>query len=201
VREVLGVLTRAQERGFLGPGEIEPHIARALDLAAAIPSDATLLLDLGSGGGLPGLPLALALPTTSWILLEGGLTRAAFLAEAVQELALAERVTVAATRAEEAGRGPLRGAVDVVVARSFGAAAVTAECAAPFLKVGGFLVVAEPPGQLVEGRWPEEGLRRCGLALDRRSDHGTTWQRMTLVDPCPERLPRRNGVPTKRPLF
>src|SRR5581483_4448045 len=98
-----------------------------------------------SGGGLPGLPLALAQPSRAWVLLECVTTRARFLAQAVITLGLTERVAVVAERAEDAGRGPLRGGFDAVIARSFGAPAVTAECAAPFLEAGGVLVVASPP--------------------------------------------------------
>ena len=58
----------------------------------------------------------------------------------------------------------MRESFDVVVARSFGRPAMTAECAAPFLLRGGHLVVSEPPGA-VEGRWSAEGLAGLGLEL------------------------------------
>jgi 16S rRNA (guanine527-N7)-methyltransferase len=198
------VLAAAQRRGFLGPGPIGPHVDRALDLVAALdgrtgwhPDHA---LDLGSGGGLPGLPLALASPDTRWVLLDGSQSRAAFLDGAVQELGLVDRVRVVAERAETAGHGHLRSAFDVVVARSFGSPAATAECGAPFLKVGGRLIVAEPPGGDPD-RWNPDGLAQLGLRLGEGIVTPTAYQVLTQASNCPDRFPRRVGIPAKRPLF
>jgi 16S rRNA (guanine527-N7)-methyltransferase len=194
------VLTAAQERGFLGPGALDPHIRRALELGSAVDPVPERALDLGSGGGLPGLPLALTWPHTEWVLLDGSTVRAAFLGEAVSSLGLEGRVAVVATRAEEAGRGPLRGIFDLVVARSFGPPAVTAECAAPFLRVGGRMLVAEPPGGEPD-RWPAEGLRLLGMVIGDRGSTPTAYQFIVQDQECPSRFPRRTGVPAKRPLF
>lgn len=204
-------LRRAQERGFIGPGPVEDHVERALDMLAilrAVSPSATEAepgavrgLDLGSGGGLPGLPLALALPEWSWVLLDGSLKRADFLREAVENLSLSGRVQVRAERAETAGRSPdLRGTFDVVVARSFGSAAVTAECASPFLRLGGTLVVAEPPGGAPR-RWPAEGLAALGLTPRRSVTEPSAFRVLEQVSLCPDRFPRRVGIPAKRPLF
>jgi 16S rRNA (guanine527-N7)-methyltransferase len=158
-------------------------------------------MDLGSGGGVPGLALALALRRSNWVLLDGSATRSTLLAEAVRRLGMDDRVTVIGVRAEDAGRGPLRGSFDGVLARSFAAPAVTAECAAPFLRLGGILVVAEPPGEPLGGRWDPDGLAFLGLRTELRSQAGTAWQSFRQVAPCPSRYPRRVGVPAKRPLF
>jgi 16S rRNA (guanine527-N7)-methyltransferase len=155
---------------------------------------------LGSGGGLPGLPLAIDRPSTVWILLDGSTRRAEFLSEAAAELGLNDRVEVVAQRAEEAGRGPLRATVDLVCARSFGRAAVTAECGAPFLAVGGRMLVAEPPEALPD-RWDPDGLHELGLVLGRRTTAPLAAQLLVQARLCPDRFPRRTGVPAKRPLF
>lgn len=159
-----------------------------------------LALDLGSGGGLPGLPLALAWPETRWVLIEGGSRRADFLREATETLDLGDRVIVVSQRAEEAGHGGLRGSVDCVVARSFGAPAVTAECAAAFLRVGGYLIVSEPPGG-DPNRWEHAGLALLGMRPGRVGVGPTSFQVIDQVSPCPDRFPRRTGLPSKRPLF
>jgi 16S rRNA (guanine527-N7)-methyltransferase len=194
------VLRTAQERGFVGPGPVGSHIDRALDLADATRIPSGPALDLGSGAGLPGLPLALAWPATIWFLLEGSTNRARFLCEATTQLGVADRITVIAERAESAGRGPLRGRCGLVVARGFGAPAVTAECAAPFLEPGGRLIVTEPPGGLPE-RWNAEGLVQLGLRVGDRVTGRTSYQVLIQDHRCPDRFPRRVGVPAKRPLF
>ena len=198
---LLAVLHRSRQLGFLGPGPVEPHIHRSLDALPLIPSRARRLLDLGSGGGLPGLPLALALPDQEWVLLDGSVTRCRFLQEAVEELDMVGRVSIVASRAEDAARrADLRAAFDVVLARSFGPPAVTAECGAPFLEPGGLLVVAEPPGGS-ELRWPPEGLALLGMEPVERVSEPSAFQVLRQVELCGDRYPRRTGIPAKRPLF
>jgi 16S rRNA (guanine527-N7)-methyltransferase len=109
-------------------------------------------------------------------------------------------VRVVAARAETAGRSDLRGEFDLVVARSFGPPAVTAECAAPFLRVGSRLLVTEPPGGLPH-RWDPDGLAYLGLKVDARIVAPTAFQILIQDVVCPDRFPRRVGVPAKRPLF
>jgi 16S rRNA (guanine527-N7)-methyltransferase len=207
--ELLAVLDRGQQLGFLGPGPVESHVTHALGFAepSAVPVPARFL-DLGSGGGVPGLVLAvLAWPSASAVLLDATERRCAFLQESVEALSLTSRVTVHRARAEEAGRDQsFRGTFDLVVARSFAPPPVTAECAAPFLQVHGLLVVSEPPtpapsSDTAASRWPPASLAQLGL------EPSTTWstpfafQSLVQSAPCPPRYPRRTGVPAKRPLF
>ncbi len=149
---------------------------------------------------MPGLILALRWPSSLWALLDASIRRTEFLRQAVTTLGIEDRVEVVTTRAEEAGRDPARrGVADLVVARSFGPAAVTAECAAPLLRVGGELVVAEPPGGAPD-RWPVAGLLELGLKADGRTVE-PALQHLGQVSSCPDRYPRRTGIPEKRPLF
>jgi 16S rRNA (guanine527-N7)-methyltransferase len=192
------VLTRARDRGFLGPGPIDEHIHHADAYTDLIEPEAIACLDLGSGGGVPALVLAKAIPHTTWILVETMAKRANFLRGASRDLELADRVLVLEARAESLP-DPLRGAFDVVTARSFGSPAVTAECAAPWLRIGGDLVVSEPPGGDA-GRWPADGLAVLGLAVESRLGR-PSLVRLRQVSACPTRYPRRAGIPAKRPLF
>lgn len=204
---VARMLDEARLLGFLGPGPVEAHVAHARGFAAAAASvgvtidEEMAVVDLGSGGGVPGLVLATVWTNAGLALMDGSAKRAEFLRRAVEACHLGDRVSVWEQRAEDAGRDPQRrGQADLVVARGFGPPSVTAECAAPLLREGGRLVVSEPPGNLGD-RWPEEPLSELGLGNPSVFRDGFGFQVMTQCRPCPERFPRRVGVPAKRPLF
>ncbi|MDQ2726147.1 MAG: class I SAM-dependent methyltransferase [Actinomycetota bacterium] len=202
VRQALTeVLEDARRYGHLGPGPLDPQIDRSLALCDAVdPPASGTIVDLGSGGGLPGLVMAAAWPGTTWLLLDGRALRAAFLHDAVARLGWAQQVSVLGARAERAGRGPLRHRSPLVVARGFGPPGVTAECASPFLRPGGHLVVTDPPGG-DDYRWPDEGLATVGLVRHRAVVDPVAFQVFRQRTACPERYPRRVGVPAKQPLF
>ena len=143
---------------------------------------------------MPALPLALAWEASEWLLVEANGRRARFLDRASRSLGVEGRVRVAAQRAEVLGREPgERGRHQAVVARGFGPPPVTAECGAPFLAVGGRLLVSEPPD---ERPWPAGPLAELGLVVrGRRGGVIVLDQRV----PCPERFPRRS--PARRLLF
>jgi 16S rRNA (guanine527-N7)-methyltransferase len=92
------------DRGLLGPREApriwSRHLLHGALLAELVPTGATVL-DAGSGAGLPGIPLALARPDLTVVLLDAGLRRVTFLSETVTELGLMPRVQVLRGRLEE----------------------------------------------------------------------------------------------------
>ena len=200
--DLLDVLGEAQGRGLLGPGPVEEQIAHSRALARLVGEPPGSVLDLGSGGGVPGLVWALEWPDSRATLLDSRRRAAGFVEHAATALALTGRVAVATGRAEDlARRADLRGSFDLVVARAFGPPAVTAECAVGFLAVAGRLVVSEPPDPDA-GRWPAVGLRQLGLEgprVSRRGDAAVAV--MTRSGPLDERWPRRTGTPAKRPLW
>jgi 16S rRNA (guanine527-N7)-methyltransferase len=198
------VLEEARGLGFLGPGPTEGQLRHAVELARAIGPFDGHFLDLGSGGGLPGLALAFEFPTATGCLLDAQQRRCAFLEQAIGRLGLGHRLTLACGRAETLARDPaLRERFDVVVARSFAPPPVTAECAAGFLRSGGKLVVTEPPeAESSALRWPASGLATLGFGPAERVRCGDTAAvRMTLAEAPGERYPRRDGIPAKRPLW
>ncbi|MFZ4514891.1 MAG: RsmG family class I SAM-dependent methyltransferase [Acidimicrobiia bacterium] len=195
------VLERSKAEGFLGPGPLDSHIDHGRALAAIISEYPGRFCDLGSGGGIPGLILLDSWPTSSAVLLDGAQRRCAFLEWAVEELAWTDRATVVSQRAEEAGHSELRNSFDLVVARSFAGPAVTSECAAPLLTLGGRLVVSEPP-EWDPQRWPEAGLAGLGLVPEGRHRAGSTSAVVIRKDSVTDvRYPRRVGIPEKRPLW
>jgi 16S rRNA (guanine527-N7)-methyltransferase len=125
-------------RGLIGPREVprlwDRHLLNSAAIAALVPAGARLV-DVGSGAGLPGIPLALARPDLTVTLLEPLARRVAFLTECVERLRL-ERVTVVRGRAEE---GPVRRELG-------GADAVTARAVAPLDKLAGWCLPLLRPG-------------------------------------------------------
>jgi 16S rRNA (guanine527-N7)-methyltransferase len=214
---VRAALLGARELGFLGPGPIDRHARHAqgfVDLAKSQPltPQRPHILDLGSGGGLPGLILADQWPEATLVLLDANQRRTDFLRGAVISTGLQDRVQVVQVRAEVGGRDPLfRTNFDGVVVRSFGPPAVVAECAAPFLREGGWLIVSEPPAEKISddqeappdesGRWPAESLAQVGLAPVEFVRQEFGYQVLRQANRCPQRFPRRDGVPSRKPLF
>ncbi|MCB0986178.1 MAG: class I SAM-dependent methyltransferase [Microthrixaceae bacterium] len=197
------VLERSRSLGFLGPGPIETHVSHALVFGRATAGAPSRALDLGAGGGLPGLVLLCEMwPSTEWVFVDSQQKRTTFLSESVEVLGQSDRVTVVTERAELVGRDPkFRGGFDLVVARSFAAPAVTAECAAPLLRPGGLLLVSDPPDGPAD-RWPGNRLSLAGLEpMDTVVEDGVHLSVLKRDDSAIDRLPRRVGIPSKRPLW
>lgn len=196
------VVAAAQTRGFVGPGEPSAHVRHARHFGALIGDLRGPFVDLGSGGGLPGLVLAVLWPDAEAVLVDSSRRRCAFLREAIEVLGLDRQVSVWHGRAEEIGRDPgVRESQSLVVSRAFGAPAVLAECASPLIRVGGILAVSEPV-DAPEDRWPAEPLGQLSLeTAGFLGDGVASVARFRKIAPISARWPRRNGVPTKRPLW
>jgi 16S rRNA (guanine527-N7)-methyltransferase len=204
--DLASVVREAQRRGFVGDAPAGDALEHARGFAAGLDAPTERFLDLGSGGGLPGLALLDLWPSSSAVLVDANQKRCAFLRDAVKALGLDGRAEVLEGRAEDLGRrSGLRGGFAVVTARGFGRPAVTAECGAPFLRAGGLLVVSEPPADLASPsgveRWPAAGLAELGLGPERTWATRFRYRSLRQIADCPDRYPRRIGVPAKRPLF
>lgn len=199
----MACLEAGRALGFLGPMPVDDQIDHAMGMALVVREAPVRVVDLGSGGGIPSLVLARHVwPDAEWHLIESNTRRAAFLRDSLAALGLEPRAVVHHARAEEAGRDPaLRHAVDAVTARSFAAPGVTAECAAPFLMVGGLAVVSEPPEDAVGERWPADGLAGLDLVVHARQSTPIHAVALRATGLCADRYPRRVGIPAKRPLF
>ena len=186
------------------------HFLDSLTVSAAIPSPALTgakLLDVGSGAGLPGIPLAIAHPGLNVTLLEATEKKAAFLEHVTGELRL-DNIDVLNGRAETLARDAgLRERFDVVVSRAVARLPTLSELTLPFCRVGGMVIAqkargAEPEiedaGDAMECLGgslrdvarvtvPESGVRRLLVTIDKLSSTS-------------DRYPRRPGIPSKRPL-
>lgn len=209
VGPLAAVLAEARRRSLIGSAPLDSQITHSLALLKLLCEETCdgRVLDLGSGGGLPGLVVASSRAGHRLTLLDSSRRATDFLAWAVCELDLGPRVEVVTARAEELAHDPSRrGHYDAVVSRSFGPPAVTAECAAGFLRTGARLIVAEPPapgdGTAPSARrWPSYGCQLLGLQPERTVGEPFAFAVLRQVSPCPARYPRRAGIPAKRPLF
>ena len=163
-------------------------------------------VDLGSGGGVPGIPLALARLGVAWCMVDSVRKKADALRSIADALDLAS-VTVVAERAEVLGRDPThREAYDLVAARACAALPVLAEYALPLLSVGGLLVAWKGPVSEHElhGGSAAAGILGGSQAVIRPAgtaavgDHRFVLIRK--VAPTPQRYPRGPGQPNRRPL-
>ena len=198
-------LTRVIEPGAIA----RDHL---LDALAALPlldaSRARRVIDLGSGGGVPAIPLALARPDVAWTLVDSAGKKADVLRDFAAQLGL-RRIVVVAERLETLGRdADHREAHDLATARACAPLAVLVELALPLVRVGGALMAWKGP--LTEG---DAELRSGAIAAgllggDRPQVAGTGLPALggrTLVDvhkgrATPAEYPRRPGVPARRPL-
>lgn len=184
------------------PGEAwERHIFDALTLLPLL-DGARTVADVGSGGGVPGLPLAIVLPEVRFTLVEATAKKAQFLLFAAEKLGLGN-VRVEPRRAEELGQDAAhRGAYDAVVARAVGRLAVVSELCVPLAREEGGRVL------LVKGSKADEELAEGRQALHKlHAVHAGTVEtptgRVVVLEksrPTPRIYPRRPGEPKRTPL-
>lgn len=163
----------------------------------------SMVIDVGSGGGLPGVPLAICMPHVRFTLLEATGKKAAFLSAVVEGLGLAN-VAVLNARAEEAGQDhhEHRERYDAAIARAVGPVSVIAEITVPFVKPETGRVL------LIKGQKAEEELAAAKAALHLlHAQHAGTIETPTgrivvLEKPrkTPRAYPRAPGEPKRRPL-
>jgi 16S rRNA (guanine527-N7)-methyltransferase len=171
--------------------------------------EAELLADVGSGGGLPGLPIKLAAPRVAVTLIEATAKKARFLRRAVEALAV-DGVEVVNGRAEEVGRArEHRGVYDVTTARAVARLAVVAEYCVPLLRVGGHAVLMKgrlEGGEVSEG---ERAAEKLGaevsevIRVPRLPEIGEKHRSLVVVrkvGETPDRYPRSVGTPARTPL-
>ena len=163
--DLLETLRTAQRFGFFGSRPIEEAADHSMEFVRAVGElDASArLVDLGSGGGLPGLVLADALGETAIVLLDRRQKRTDFLERAVIALGL-RNVQVRCADVKvliDEVRSGVTPAFDVVTARGFGPPEFTLRSASQLLRHGGRIVISEPPKG---DRWSAELLDELGLS-------------------------------------
>jgi 16S rRNA (guanine527-N7)-methyltransferase len=194
--------------GITDPGEIErSHFLDSLSLLR-VPGVAVAnrLADIGSGGGLPALVLAVALPAAEVTAIESQRKKCAHIKRAAEALDLAN-IAVCCLRAEEYGRTGGRAAYDVVVSRALAALPVVAEYSLPLLRIGGSMVAMKG---LVSDQERAQAIGALGIlgadelqavSLEPFPGAKNRWAYTAKkVRATPDGFPRRPGIPAKRPL-
>lgn len=221
-----GQLARLDQLGAaLREGNRKVNLTRIIDpevieirhfldsLTAALPvlerlhaGETLRLVDVGSGGGMPGLPLKIAFPALRVTLIESVNKKADFLRTTVTELGLSG-VEVVAERAETAAHQPdHRDAYDWATARALGPLPVVVELCGPFLAPGGLLVAqrsGDLDAELVHAAPAFKALRvwtRTPIYLDLPELPGHGLIVGEKYAPTPAAYPRRPGMPRKRPI-
>jgi 16S rRNA (guanine527-N7)-methyltransferase len=184
-------------------GPPEELIADSLVLLEHL-GEADRVVDVGSGGGLPGLPLKIARPALTVTLVEADQAKAAFLVRACAALGLRD-VEVVARRAEDVGRDPLyRESFDVAVARAVAPMPVLAELCLPLVRVGGRLLAQKTESEDLDGA--SRAIDALGGATNRVVPAPSAARRagtVVVIDkvrPTPPAYPRRPGLPARKPL-
>ena len=167
-RLLVDVLSRAQAEGALGQRPIADVIQHARSFVDALPSDVTTVMDIGSGAGVPGLIIALDRPTVQLTLVDRRAKRVDALRRAIAVLEWGDRVVAHEGDVNQLSRDPAwEGTQDAVVARGFGEPARTLPLARQLVRVGGWLVISEPPPER-GSRWDPAWVASLGLSSPER---------------------------------
>ena len=165
------------------------------------------VMDLGTGAGFPGIPLAIFRPDLSFTLVDAQNKRLKFLEEVIRVLPLSN-VTLIHSRAEDIGRNPaFREKQGTLAARAVAALPVLCEYMLPLLKIGGHAICWKGPSvldEMTQGRRAAHLLGGKVLDPITYSIPGRDWQHLLLpiekVSSTPKAYPRKAGTPGKSPL-
>jgi 16S rRNA (guanine527-N7)-methyltransferase len=196
-----------QTKHFLDSLSCWEAIARAWDVSAGETDVSFQAIDVGSGGGFPGVALKIALPALRLTLLEATGKKAEFLQILVERLGLADVIVIKA-RAEEVGQNPEhRERYDLALARALAEMATLAELTLPLVQVGGLVIAQKGENPAVEVGAAQKAILALGGQVKEivpaaipglnSTRHLVILEKVSLT---PSKYPRRPGMPAKRPL-
>lgn len=176
----------------------DKHVEEVLALLAACPpAEGTRAVDVGAGGGVPGIPMAILRPDLHVSLLESDRRKAGFLTHAAGALQLGN-VAVLVERAEDLARRPeARESFDLAVSRAVAPPPVMCELALPLVRAGGMVAALVTDADRA-ARECERAAQLCGGGEPRAAADGVLL--VAKERATPEDYPRRAGVPLRRPL-
>ncbi len=168
-------------------------------------SESRRVLDLGTGGGFPGLPLAMACPDKEFVLLDSVAKKLKVVSSAADEFGLSN-VDVVNMRAEDLAKWPAyRESFDAVVSRAVANMSTLSEYCLPFVKKGGYFIAYKTEDALAEISEAEHAIRVLGGELIRTEGDGTEgsghlFAVVKKTGTTPPKYPRKAGLPSKEPL-
>ena len=176
----------------------------AAPLAHGLRAPDARVIDVGTGAGFPGMPLAIARPDLKGTLLDSQRKRCDFLSAVCDELKL-PNVTVLHARAEDSARGALHEQMDVAVARAVAPLNVLAEYLLPYVRVGGRMLCWKGPAVREEMAAGERACKMLGgqaeglyrLPIEGREHYVHSAIKISATA---RRYPRKSGTPSKDPL-
>ena len=199
-------LTSLHDPGAIQARHFEESLAflEAVERAGAFASPA---IDIGTGAGIPGIPIKMVRPQLVITLLEATGKKTEFLRKAVGQLGL-ERVTIVSARAEELAHDPVhREHYALAMAKAVAPLPVLVEISLPFLAPGGYLAAQKGSSAERELAEAARAIEVCGgevAAMERFEAPGAAVKPVLIlirkVSSTPEAYPRRPGIPAKRPL-
>lgn len=185
--------------------EIREHIKDSESLISVIDLQGLQVLDMGSGQGLPAIPLAICQPDSQIILVESDLKKSQFLQRIVSKLDL-KNACVIRSRVEDMGKSAeYRSRFDLVTCRAVAGLSTLLEWGLPLLKVGGILVAWKGARADEELKESEKALEVLGGIVQQVKNYEIGDRNRCLVlirkeNECPPQFPRRGGQAKKRPL-
>lgn len=192
------------------PAEIAiKHYLDALTLAQVVPQfDDLRLIDVGTGGGFPGLPLAIVFSRLQVTLMDSTAKKLRFIDDVANSLGL-ENVSSLHSRAEDAGQDkPHREAYDIVVARAVARMPVLAEYTLPLCKLGGQVIAMKGTSAFEESAAAAKAITALGGELfgmeEVKLPTLDNTRYLIVIDkikPTPRRYPRKAGIPSRQPIL
>ena len=189
------------------PDEVEiKHFIDSLEGAGIIREmKAKSVIDMGTGAGFPGLPLAIELPDVAFTLADSLNKRINYIKETAEMLDLKNVVAIQG-RAEELGQSPLRESFDVCVSRAVADTKVLAEYMLPFVKIGGCALLYKSENFEEELDSAANAIQTMGgVVKEVRKFHLPDGTKRSIIvvqkqEPTPGKYPRRPGKPSKSPI-